>query len=100
MAFDAADLDGDLDSIFDDFNDSILVDAVSYPGLYQESYIELNDISMFAPIFTAKVADLGAIAIEKVVAVSSGIYGLAGKAYTVKEKIPNARSVQLVLEDA
>ena len=100
MSLDASTVDADLEGIFDDFGDTLTVSATVYPGKYEESYIDAQYISGYAPIFSGKVSDLDGIGIDQAVTVTSDLYDLSESSFKVKEKILNGRLLQLVLSEA
>lgn len=99
MSLDATTLDDDLGDIFSDFNHRIEISGITYSGLYEESYIETDDFSGFQPIFTGLATEAGLASIDDTVLVTSDIENISNKAFTVEDKIPVGRTLQLVLHE-
>jgi len=94
----AAELDADLDGIFNDWNDSLTEGGTDYPGIYQETNIESGNFQGYAPLFTGKTSDLIGINKNTIVTISSDIQGLTAVAFKVVEKNRSGRLMRLILE--
>ena len=100
MTIDSTLLDADLDDIFSDFNQSIVISATTYSGLYEQAYVEVGDFSGYKPVFTGKASEMNLAAVSDTVTVTSDIDNITDKSFTVDEKIPVGRAMQLVLHEA
>lgn len=100
MTIDSTLLDADLDDIFSDFNQSIVISSTTYSGLYEETYVESDNFSGFKPVFTGKASEVGLAAVDSTVTVTSDIDNITNKSFTVEEKIPSGRLMQLVLHES
>lgn len=99
MTIDATLLDADLDDIFSDFDNTIVISATTYSGLYEQAYVEVGDFSGYKPVFTGKASEMNNATVGDTVTVTSNIEGISNKNFTVEEKIPVGRSMQLVLHE-
>jgi len=99
MTLDATLLDADLDDIFSDFNHSIKISATTYSGLYEQAYVEVGDFSGFKPVFVGKASEMNLAAVDSTVTITSDIDNITDKSFTVEEKIPVGRTMQLVLHE-
>ncbi len=100
MTIDSTLLDADLDDIFSDFNQSIVISGTTYSGLYAQEYVEVGNFSGFMPVFTGKYSEMNNAAVDGAVTVTSDIDNITDKAFTVKEVIPLGRTMQLILHEA
>ena len=77
--------DTDLTNMMADWGDTITIGANTYNGTYDPEYIEVEDFEGYAPVFTAKTADVlaSSIARKTAVTVTSVIAGITAKAFTV-----------------
>jgi len=99
MSIDATLLDDDLDDIFSDFNHTVEISATTYSGLYEQAYFEVGDFSGYKPVFTGKFSEMDLAAVDDTVLVTSDIDNITDKSFTVEEKIPVGRTMQLVLHE-
>lgn len=99
MTIDSTLLDADLDDIFSDFDNSIVISGTTYSGLYEEEYVEVGDFSGYKPIFSGKASEMDNAIIDATVTITSDIHNITNKSFTVEEKIPTGRLMQLVLHE-
>lgn len=99
MTINATLLDADLDDIFSDFDQSIKIAATTYSGLYEQAYVEVGDFSGYKPVFSGKTGEMDLAAIDSSVFITSDIDGITNKEFTVEEKMPGGRLMQLVLRE-
>lgn len=99
MTIDSTLLDADLDDIFSDFNQSIVISGTTYSGLYEQAYAEVGDFSGYTPVFTGKYSEMNNASVDDSVTVTSDLDNITNKSFTVKEIIPLGRTMQLILHE-
>ena len=99
MNIDATSIDADLDDIFSDFNQVIVIATIEYSGMYEQAYVETDNFSGFKPVFTGKTSEMDLADVDDTVSITSDIDNITSKPFTVEEKIPVGRSMQLVLHE-
>lgn len=91
----------DLDTMLDDWDDSITIAGIDYAGIYDQEYIESLNASGYTPVFHGRAADLESVVRGTSVAITSPLHSLSAAAFTVAVNQGNVGGlVTLLLEKA
>ena len=72
-------LDEDLSEIFsdEDVSDIAVIAGIDVSGIFKSQYIEILDISTYAPVFTGASSDLSGVLIDEVITIKSQLFSVA-----------------------
>lgn len=84
------DILADLDQIMDDWGDSFVMASTTYSCLFDQEFVELNNVAGWQPVLTVIHATVGEIPDNTEITLTSPINGYTNKTFKVRTPMQQA----------